>query len=166
MIETERLKIIALDYEQLNLLINNIEKLETQLNCKYEATPIEGFFKEILKEQLKITQKDKTNYIWHSFWLIIRKSDNIVVGMIDFKDIPNEYGEVEIGYGLGKKFEKQGYMAETVKELSNWVLNNNYAKSIIAETDIDGIASQNILQKCGFKKYKQGETAWWRLQQI
>ena len=32
-----------------------------------------------------------------------QKDDNIAVGMIDFKNIPNENREVEIGYGLGKK---------------------------------------------------------------
>src|SRR5574344_2312729 len=124
MIETERLKIIALKYEELNLLINDIEKLEKKLNCKYEATSIVGFFKEILNNQLQITCNDKENYEWHSFWLMIRKSDNIVVGMIDFKDVPNYKGEVEIGYGLGENFEKQGYMTETVKNVCNWAFQN------------------------------------------
>ena len=34
---------------------------------------------------------------------------------------------------------------------------------IIAETDLDGLASERILERCGFKKYKQEKTSWWKL---
>jgi RimJ/RimL family protein N-acetyltransferase len=43
------------------------------------------------------------NYVYHSFWFIIRKEDKTVVGSMDFKNIPNKLKEIEIGYGLGKK---------------------------------------------------------------
>lgn len=160
-IETERLKLIALKYEELYLLINDIEKLENILTIKYDATPIEGSFKDILLSQLEITKNDKDNYMWHSFWLIIRKSDNIAIGMIDFKDTPNENGEVEIGYGLGEKFEHNGYMTESVKALCSWALKEDSVKSVIAETDKDGFSSQKILKNCGFNKYKDADTSWW-----
>ena len=75
----------------------------------------------------------------------------------------NENGEVEIGYGLGKEFEHNGYMTETVKALSNWALEQSKVKNIIAETDINGYASQNILKRCGFKEYKRKDTSWWKL---
>ncbi|MEG0597563.1 MAG: N-acetyltransferase, partial [Oscillospiraceae bacterium] len=39
----------------------------------------------------------------------------------------------------------------------------NAVSSVIAETDLDGFASQRILEQCGFKKYRQDETVWWRL---
>ena len=55
-------------------------------------------------------KENRSSYLWLTFWLIIRKEDNVVVGMIDFKNIPNTKGEVEIGYGLGKKHEHFGYM--------------------------------------------------------
>jgi len=44
----------------------------------------------------------------------IRKEDKRVVGSIDYKNIPNEIKEVEIGYGLEKQFEHNGYMTEAV----------------------------------------------------
>src|SRR5574344_787166 len=101
-IESDRLELIALNSELLNLWINDIKALEEKLNVKYDAEPIVegGFFKEILKSQLDITlNSPKEDYYWHSFWLIKRISDNVIVGSIDFKDIPDKKKMVEIGYG-------------------------------------------------------------------
>ena len=162
-IETKRLEIIPLTSQQFELWLNNISQLEKELNCTYKATELEGFFLEILKGQLEITKKDPANYQWHSFWMLIRKEDRVVVGLADFKDIPNENGEVEIGYGLGKEFEHNGYMREAVLEMCKWALKQEGVKSVIAETDLDGIASQNILKSCGFKEYKRNETSWWKI---
>lgn len=36
-------------------------------------------------------------------------------------------------------------------------------KLLIAETDIDGVSSQKILIRCGFKEYERNDTVWWRL---
>ncbi|GHT02248.1 hypothetical protein FACS189440_09550 [Bacteroidia bacterium] len=77
----------------------------TKLNCTYWAEPMTGYFLDIVKSQLEITIHDEINYLYHSFWFIIRKTDRIVVGSADFKDVPNENKEVEIGYGLGKNYE-------------------------------------------------------------
>lgn len=162
-IETERLEIIPLNPYQLKLWIENIAELEKNMNCSYKAEPMEGFFLDIVRGQLKITEKDPNNYLWYSFWFLIRKDDRVVVGSTDFKDIPNDDGEVEIGYGLGKTHEHKGYMTEAVHTMCNWALQQNGVLRVIAETELNGIASQKILERCGFEKYQQGETLWWRL---
>lgn len=163
-LETERLEIIPLTPQLLKLWVEDIPKLELKLNCSYRAEPMKGIFLEIVKEQLIATEKDPDNYLWHSFWFLIRKSDKSVVGSADFKDVPNNAEEVEIGYGLGKEFEHNGYMTEAVQAMCNWALQQNCVARVIAETDLDGIASQRILKRCGFKKYMQAETAWWKLE--
>jgi RimJ/RimL family protein N-acetyltransferase len=162
-IETERLLLVPLTANQLKLWIENIPKLEVELNVKYEAEAIEGIFLEIIKSQYEKTKKVDLNYLFHSFWFIVRKTDSVVVGSADFKDVPNEKGEVEIGYGLGEQFEHNGYMTETVEAMCKWAFEQDKVSTVIAETDIDGFASGRILTRCGFKQYKQGETLWWRL---
>lgn len=161
-IETERLEIVPLNPDLLRLWVEDISMLEKELNCQYKAEPMEGFFLDIVKGQLDITEKDKESYLYHSFWFIIRKEDRIVIGSADFKDIPNDKGEVEIGYGLGKEFEHNGYMTETVKAMCRWAMEQPGISYIIAETDIDGYASHHVLERCGFVKTEQGETLWWR----
>ena len=163
-IQTERLKLIPLTPNQLKLWIENIDELEKVLSCSYKAEPLEGFFLDVVKEQLVKTQKDSENYLWHSFWFLIRISDRTVVGSADFKDIPNKSGEVEIGYGLGKEYEHNGYMTEAVKSMCEWALKQEAVSTILAETDIDGLSSQRILERCKFKKYKEAETLWWKLE--
>ena len=101
-IETKRLKIIVLTQEQLEMLVDNIPEFEKRLNCSYQGEKIEGIFKNILYEQSLKIEANSDVYLWLTFWLIVKKDDNIAVGMIDFKNIPNENREVEIGYGLGK----------------------------------------------------------------
>jgi hypothetical protein len=45
------------------------------------------------------TAADEAHYQYHSFFFLIRKADRVVVGSADFKDAPDENGEVEIVYG-------------------------------------------------------------------
>lgn len=161
-LKTERLHIVLLKPEQLELLVNNTFKLDSELECTYDGGEITGHFKIILKTQIRKAKADRDNYMWHSFWLIIRNSDNTVVGSADFKDIPNEMGEVEIGYGLEKKYEHQGYMTEAVRAMCDWAKKQKNVKHVIAETELDGKASQRVLERCGFKEYLRNNTIWWR----
>ncbi|MBS4534189.1 GNAT family N-acetyltransferase [Clostridium sp. D2Q-14] len=162
-LETERLYIKLLTLSQLKLCVNNILMLETELDCKYDAEPIESEFLNIINNQIKIIENDPENYMYHSFWFIIRKMDRKVVGSIDFKNIPNESKEIEIGYGLGKNYEHNGYMTETIKIFCELALSNDKIDTVIAETEIENIPSQKVLERCGFKKYREEETIWWKL---
>lgn len=165
-IETERLMILPLTPEQLDLWTCNLAELEKELNCSYQAEPMEGMFREIVCAQADKAKRDPANYLWHTFWFILRKLDRCVVGSIDFKDIPNIEGEVEIGYGLGRSFEHNGYMTETVQAFCDWALGQEGVGHIIAETEIEGLSSQKILQKIGFKEYDRKDTVWWRYSNI
>ena len=161
-LETERLSIKLLTLSQLRLWINSISILETELDCKCSAEPIDGWFLNIVNGQINIIGNDPENYMYHSFWFIIRKSDKKVVGSMDFKNIPNELGEVEIGYGLGTEYEHNGYMTEAIKAFSEMALNIEKIKTVIAETEIENIPSQKVLERCNFMKYKEEKTIWWK----
>lgn len=161
-IDTGRLQLIALLPKQLVLWAEDLPQLEEQLGISYQAEEIEGFFKEIISGQAKKAKEDAENYLWHTFWLMVRKADNIAVGSADFKCLPDGNGEVEIGYGLAPAFEHQGYMTETVKAMCEWAKKQPGVKHIIAETEMDNTASQRVLQRCGFSEYRREQTIWWR----
>ena len=162
-IETERLKIIALTPKQLELWTDDIGKLEMELCCSYRAEPMEGTFREIVCGQAKKCRQEPANYLWHTFWLIMTKSDRTVVGAIDFKDVPNSRGEAEIEYGLGCGFRHNGYMTEAVRAFSDWAACQDGVRHVIAETDTDNVSSQKVLMRCGFKEYDRDDTIRWRL---
>lgn len=54
-------------------------------------------------------------------------------------------------------------MTEAVKVICEFAIMQSDVFHVIAETEAEGFASQRILERCGFKKYKQAETIWWRL---
>lgn len=163
LLQTRRLTLIPLTARQLSLWCDDISALEAELDCSYQATPMTGFFQEIVRAQLIATQADSGNYCWHSFWLLLRKSDRVVVGSADFKDVPGADGAVEIGYGLGAAFEGHGYMTEAVRAMTAWALAQEHVRHVTAETDLDGFASQRILTHCGFAEQSRNDTVWWKL---
>lgn len=160
-IQTERLEIVALTVTQLRLWTEDIAMFENEIACTYRAEPMVGMFLKVVKGQIAICEKHPEHYMWHSFWLLIRKSDRVVVGSADFKGLPNDNGEVEIGYGLGKEYEHNGYMTEAVAAMTKWALSNGAAQ-VIAETDADGYASQRVLKRCGFVSMPQRDGCWWQ----
>ncbi len=162
-VDTERLELYALSALQIRLWLNDIPALEKELNCSYRAEAIEGFFRKIVEGQATLTEKNASEYYWHSFWFLIRRSDRVVVGSADFKAGPNENGEVEIGYGLGKEFEGSGYMTEAVAAMCAWAKAQSGVSNVIAETDLDNAPSQNILKRCGFAETRRGDSVWWRV---
>ena len=162
-INTERLELYALDARQMRLWLGDIPTLEKEMNCSYKAEPLEGLFLKIIEGQAKLTEENASEYFWHSFWFLIRRSDRTVVGSADFKAGPNENGEVEIGYGLGKEFEHNGYMTEAVAAMCLWAKAQEGVSYVIAETDLDNAPSQNILKRCGFLETKRDASVWWKL---
>jgi len=162
-LETERLILIPLTPEQLRLWTRDLPALEKALSCSYQAEPMEPWFVEIINGQAALAAADEANYLYRTFWFLLRKSDRVIVGSVCFKGAPNDAGEVEIGYGLGSAFEHQGYMTEAVRAMCDWALTQSDVTEVIAETEVGGLASENILKCCGFVQYQSGETNWWRL---
>ena len=160
-IDTDRLEIRLLTAEQLSLWLNDPPRLERVLECRYRAEPLAEGFRTVVEGQLAATAADPAGPQWHSFWFLIRKTDRTVVGSAVFKDRPDPEGTVEIGYGLGNGFEHNGYMTEAVEALCTWALRQEGVRHVSAETDADGVASQRLLQKCGFRERSRAETCWW-----
>ena len=72
----------------------------------------------------------------------------------------DENGEVETGYGINEKYRCQGFMSEALTAISDWALNQSKVLKVIAETEKENTASHKVLQKCGFKKYKETEESY------
>lgn len=165
MLETERLALIPLNERELELLYTNLPAFERELGCRYQAEPLIGPFRVIVREQLDIMKKDFENYLWHTFWLLKDKESAVIVGAADFKGAPAD-GRVEIGYSTGEAHRKMGYMSEAVRVMCRWALSRNGVGMVVAETDKQNRDSHNVLSRCGFVKYgaADGDTFWWKLE--
>ena len=161
-VETQRLELYVLDARQIRLWTRDLAALERELNCTYQGETLEGQFLNIVEGQVSPTEQNSEQYYWHSFWLLIRKSDRVVVGSADFKSGPDIHGEIEIGYGLGKAFQGSGYMTEAVSAMCDWALRQDGVIHVTAETERNNYPSQHVLQRCGFIQTKSNDTLWWK----
>jgi RimJ/RimL family protein N-acetyltransferase len=79
---------------------------------------------------------------------IVEHSTELSIGGIGFKTSPNERGEVEIGYGVCHSCQGRGVATEAVLALCDFARRG--AGVVLADTDRVNVASQRVLEKCGF----------------
>ena len=151
------LYLYPLSLEELSLWLNNLTELENKLNCTYFAEPIEGLLKDSIQSQLILGMSDVSqNWVWYTYWFLIREADNKIIGFLSFKGCPaQDSGSIEIGYSLGKDFEHKGYMTKAVEALCRFAEHYPEVKKITALTLIDNTASQRLLLRCGFRKFSE-----------
>ena len=85
---------------------------------------------------------------WGLF-VIVEQSSGLSVGGIGFKGAPNERREVEIGYGVCPSYQGRGVASEALVALCAFA--RGRVDAVVAETDRDNVASQRVLEKCGFR---------------
>ncbi len=166
MIETERLILYPLTYNQLLKYVMADNSLEAELNLNETSRTISPDLKEALENTIlpnvADTQKD---YLYSTLWTVISKIDNKMVGDICIVGEPNAEGEIEIGYGTYDDFRKKGFMTEAVGGIIKWAKVQPKVQSIFASTEKDNIASFSVLRKNDFIKVGETETLLnWRLE--
>lgn len=133
MIETERLVIYPAEREQMEALIAS--ETNDELRIAYQ-------------EMLAGCLRDPGGWEWHAVWMIELK-DGTHIGELCFKGLEAD-GAAELGYGIAEAYRGHGYAAEAVKAVSSWAFEDPAVTAVEAETAADNIASQRVLEKCGF----------------
>jgi len=157
MIETERLILKPLTYEQLIKYIKCDNSLEAELKLNKTSRTISDELKDAFEQTILPNVADKSkNYLYSTLWTAISKAENKMVGDLCIIGEPNEDGEIEIGYGTYDEFRNKGFMTEIVQGIIKWAKSQPKVKSVIASTDKTNTASFKVLEKNGFVKI--GET--------
>lgn len=150
-IKTERLEIKPLSKEELVDYISADYSLETNLGLKHlKRFVLERIKNKIQNQIIPSIIKYPDNSLFNTFWIVIDFQKKSIVADICFKGEPNNFGEVEIGYGTYPEAQGNGYMSEAVKGIILWAFEQNNVKSIIADTDPENIASKKVLEKNNF----------------
>jgi Acetyltransferases, including N-acetylases of ribosomal proteins len=135
-VKTEHLIIYPLSDSEMENII--IAELNTDMKQAYS-------------EMLNGCKQNPEQRIWHAIWNIqLNDETGRSVGDLCFKGLDSN-GLVEIGYGIKKEFEGQGYMTEAVTAMARWASEQIGVKYVEAETDPDNRASQRVLEKAGFR---------------
>lgn len=114
-ISTKRLRLIPLNAKSLELLINEEKTLEIELSASSNEVFLDEELRQALMFRLSKVLEDQENYIWYTNWVIVSKEKNCIVGGIMLKGLPNEQGEVVIGYYTFPQYQGKGYMTDTVR---------------------------------------------------
>jgi len=165
MLETKRLNLLPLTYNQLLLYLKADNSLEKELNLDETSRIISPELKEAIEETiLPNVAKAGNNYLFTTLWTIISKRDKKMVGDLCIIGEPNAQGEIEIGYGTYEAFQNKGFMTEAVAAIINWAKDQPEVFAIIASTNKDNTASFKVLIKNNFVKAGETESLYnWKL---
>ena len=166
MIETERLIVKPLTYEQLVSYIKCDNSLEAELNLNKSSRAVSAELKEAFEQTILPNVADKSkDYLYSTLWTAISKEHNKMVGDLCIVGEPNAKGEIEIGYGTYDEFQNMGFMTEIVGGIIEWAKAQPKVKVILASTDKTNSASFKVLQKNKFVMVGETEVLLnWRLE--
>jgi [ribosomal protein S5]-alanine N-acetyltransferase len=147
-IETERLLIRPLSYQQLIKYIRCDNSLEEELNLGPTSRTIAPELKEAFEQTIlpNVANPEK-DILYSTLWTVISKAENKMVADLCFVGEPDAAGQVEIGYGTYEAFQKKGYMTEAVSGMINWARQQPNVRSIFAATEKTNEASFAVLKK-------------------
>jgi len=158
---TRRLRLMALPENQLKMCVDDTTKLAAEfgfpISEKIVDTPV---IRAIAIKRAKMAV-DTAHYLWYTYWLIVTKNNPVGIGLIGFKDHPDQNGSVEIGYGLDDGHWNQGYMTEALTAMRDWAFTHNDCRTVVGVT-VNNPASERVLQKCGAQKFavEKDDTTW------
>lgn len=165
MLETDRLHLVPLTRRQLLKYLQNNGSLEIELAVPPACLEITPDLHDAFKRSILPNMDDRSeSRFYFTLWTLLLKNDPHLVGDLCFKGLPNESGEIEIGYGTHTPYRGQGYMTEAVGGMVGWAFAQQGVKHMLAETEKTNPASIKILEKNGFRVFSETETTlWWRI---
>lgn len=160
-IVTDRLILIPITLKIAEALINgdNSEVLKLGINTN-KAWPTSDTMDilPIIVETLKNSAPSG-----FETWMIERKDSKEIIGDIGFHGMPDENGEVEIGYGLVESERRNGFGFEAARAIMDFAIAHEAVKVIKADCLINNIPSAKILEKLEMQEVnRDDELIYWK----
>ena len=146
-------------------------ELETErlILRRYKESDIDAIYEMITDERLakyikfpKLTKEEELECIkqWikdaddskYEKWVIERKSDGVVVGNIDVNTVVKKHNYCNVGYTIRYDYWGNGYAAEALKFVSDYLLNNRGYYLVECSCNELNKQSSRVKEKAGFKK--------------
>ena len=157
-IQTPRLRLLALEADQLEQAWKAPARLEAELGLRLSRAVITPVVERAIRSKLaRLARAPQTEHVWLTYWLLVIQAEAFGSGLAGFKGVPNAAGETEIGYGIDPAAQGHGYMTEAVRGLAEWAFTRPECRAITArQVRPDNLASQHVLSNNGFRQ--TGET--------
>lgn len=82
--------------------------------------------------------------------MIVRREDNWTVGTLDVTDFVPLHSRGAVGIAVHKNFRQEGYAADGLKLLCDYVFGFLFVKQLYAHVAVDNMASMQLFLSCGF----------------
>ncbi len=162
-LSSERLRLIPLTRRQMQTGLLRWTALERELQLKISGRVWNERLRESYRSQEGKMAGTGKNYIWYTYWQIVDRASERIVGEIGFKGMPDGFGCVEIGYQTHHEYQNRGYMSEAMSLLLEWASGQSGVESVTARVRRDNAASQRVLTKLGFACIECGAEERWSL---
>lgn len=98
--------------------------------------------------------KSMYGFYGYGMWLVVRKSDNRIIGRAGFseREMPDGNVKTELGYLIGEEYQKQGYAYEACTAILEYAKENLDFEEVIACIEEGNTASVGLVIKLGFEK--------------
>ncbi len=154
-LSTNRLELVAATLELVLAELESPDSLATLLNVQVEAGWPPGEYDRSAQEFFRdCLQKGGDAAIgWHNWYAIQRATPHkpaILVAAGGYCGLPNEKGEVEIGFSVMPAWQKLGYATELAQALVVHAFDDERVQKVIVHTTPANIASRKVIDKCGF----------------
>jgi len=160
-LKTNRLELIPLSSAQLQRYLDSPDQLEQELNLHISRDVVTERVRRAIRMKIeKMAAADEKRFAWHTYWLIVIAESSFGAGLAGFKGLPDERGQVEIGYGIDPSCQGQGYITEAARALIRWAFEESACLSVVArDTKKWNTASLRVLTKVGMTVYEESEDA-------
>ena len=92
---------------------------------------------------------------------IQHKASGTLLGDCGFYTLTHAPRQAEIGYTLARSFQRQGYAAEAVTRLLDYLFDDLDLHLVRANCDVDNLASIRLLERLGFRREEHRIESWW-----
>ncbi len=156
-IKSERLRLVPLSAAQLEFLLTRPLQLEAELGFPISrpAASTAVVRHAIRLKQQRLISSEDGEFPWTTYWLVVITAEQFGAGLMGFKGVPDENGEVEIGYGIDPSCRRKGYTTEAAGTLIDWALEQPACLGVMAWSDKANQASVRVLEKVRMTMIKE-----------
>jgi ribosomal-protein-alanine N-acetyltransferase len=154
MIATERLELVPATVDLARAALDGESALAAHLGVIVPATwPPEFLDPPALEFTLHRLAEGPHQAGWWLHFVVLARgaTGRTLIGSAGYKGPPSPDGTVEVGYGIVRDHQRQGYASETVRGLLERAFVVPAVQRVIAETLPELTPSIGVLRKCGFR---------------
>jgi ribosomal-protein-alanine N-acetyltransferase len=150
-LRTDRLRLVPLDAEGMRLFADDWPALQRRLGLNpSSAWMTDRHTLEAARRHRQALLRDPDAWWWWTFWQVVLVSDDLSIGLVDFKGPPGPDGGIAVGCSFAPAHWGRGYATEAVGALLVTALRQSAVRYILADTGAGNVRAQRILQKLGF----------------